>query len=259
MTEETITIGGIEVTDPNETFDRLSILLWGPSGCGKTTLASTAPGRKLFITFDPDGDKSLKGIPDCKVLDLSDRPASITQRFMQDDPLRISQEFDNFDTIVFDSATFYTALSLKAATEEVKSVTMEAPAQLGYGFRNTRTMTALNNLNRLTKKHKKHFIIITHEGSPVTDKDGTVLSISMLLGGKMANNLSAAMSEVWYMEDRNGKRFISVRPVRLRSPMKTRMFNATQQDCTFEWKADTGISDWHKDWCEKGAKIDLPS
>lgn len=39
-----------------------NILIYGPTGSGKTTLASTAPGKKLFYMFDPSGLNSLKGL-----------------------------------------------------------------------------------------------------------------------------------------------------------------------------------------------------
>ena len=38
---------------------RVSMMLWGSAGCGKTTFANTAPGKRLYINFDPDGTSSL--------------------------------------------------------------------------------------------------------------------------------------------------------------------------------------------------------
>ena len=46
----------------------MSLLLWGASGTGKTTLACTAPGKKLLILFDPDGDASIAERDDVDVV-----------------------------------------------------------------------------------------------------------------------------------------------------------------------------------------------
>ncbi len=60
------TLGAVDLSST-----RVALLLWGASGCGKTTLASTAPGTKLWILFDQDGANSLAGRDDYVVLDLT--------------------------------------------------------------------------------------------------------------------------------------------------------------------------------------------
>ena len=49
----------LKIEKPTDMLARMSMILWGDAGCGKTTLAATAPGRKLFIALDPDGDMSI--------------------------------------------------------------------------------------------------------------------------------------------------------------------------------------------------------
>jgi energy-coupling factor transporter ATP-binding protein EcfA2 len=68
---ETLVAGGISIMPPTAEDMQLSMLLWGDSGSGKTTLAATAPGIKLYLLFDPNGDLSLAGRSDVLVLNLS--------------------------------------------------------------------------------------------------------------------------------------------------------------------------------------------
>ena len=67
----TIKIGGQEVQSVQGTSSRMSLLLWGQPGVGKTTLAATAPGKKLWVNFDPDGTDSVAQFENIDVVDLS--------------------------------------------------------------------------------------------------------------------------------------------------------------------------------------------
>ena len=73
-------------------------------------------------------------------------------------------------------------------------------------------------------------IFITHEDdSGVRDKEGNLLHITMLLGGKLSGQVGLQISEVWFMSDDGKQRKIAVRPCRTRKPMKTRMFDTTRK------------------------------
>ena len=101
-----ILIGGMQIKPVEDTVDRITGLIWGPSGAGKTTLAATAPGRKLFISFDPDGTSSLLGWPNVVVADLSSANASIVEQFKSaQNPLNLNAYIEQFDTVIIDSLT----------------------------------------------------------------------------------------------------------------------------------------------------------
>ena len=63
----------LKIEKPTDMLARMSMILWGDAGCGKTTLAATAPGRKLFIALDPDGDMSIRHMPDWERVNLTKR------------------------------------------------------------------------------------------------------------------------------------------------------------------------------------------
>jgi hypothetical protein len=85
-----------------------------------------------------------------------------------------------------------------------------------------------------------------------------------MLGGQLPNITSKDISEVWNMRDQGGKRYIAIRPERLRSPMKSRMFDMSGKTA-FEWKynANNGLgntlAEWWQRYIEHGhAKIQPP-
>jgi len=268
-------LGNFVVAAPSFEQTRMTLFLWGPSGAGKTTLASTAPGKKLWILFDPDGAASLIGRDDILVLDLSGERHGIVSRFNDDDPFRLTaflKEHPDIETIVFDSATAFAQLSLEHAVSEIKKrfpttqVSLEDPAPKGYGHRNTLVLRAITSLMRLTKLHNLHYIIITHEDTATTDEKGNVLFITMALGGKIPNNVGLQLSEIWWMNSNDkGQRMIAVRPCRTRKPMKSRMFDQTGAPefvwhyNANEWKGD-GIKEWFEAWKERGGKkLSIPT
>lgn len=270
-----ITLGGFTVKPPNADDLRIAMLLWGDAGCGKTTLAATAPGKKLWILFDPDGALSLIGRDDIVVLDLSSERHSIVAKMKDDDPLGITKMLkDNPDieTVVFDSATAFASLALDHGVANIKRqypntvVSVEDPAQKGFGHRNTNVMRALTAMMRVTKGLGLHYIIITHEGAPVTDEKGNVLHITMQLGGQIPNLIGLQLSEIWWMSRNDkGKRSIAINPCRMRKPMKSRMFDGTGA-VEFEWKfnpntwSGDGIETWFNEWKEKGGrKVSIPT
>lgn len=262
-----IQVGTRVIRPPSAQTATLSMLLWGLAGCGKSTLAATAPGKKLWILFDRDGLQSLTHRDDVLVLDLSGETHFITQSLKDDNPFgleKILNEHPEIETVVFDSVSSYSILCAENAVMNVRSATVENLGIKGYGHRTALTLRALTALSRLTSRLKRNFICIAHEATPDKNEDGSINFITVALSGNTTNQVSAGISEVWWMSDTGKERRIAVRPVRQRIPMKTRMFAAGAVS-EFVWKfdADTwkgeGIADWFQRWKDAdGQKIPLP-
>lgn len=272
MADAVISIGGLDVKSLANTDQRISMLLWGAAGCGKTTLAGTAPGKCLWINFDPDGVESLRAFPDYKerflILDLSAQKHTITEKFRTDGGLGIDKlladDSMGISTVVVDSVTAYSMLAVEAGIAVTKGATLERPSPGAYGARNALTLRMIQAILRTTAKYNKHVIFITHEDAPVTNDEGQVLYITMQLGGKLPDQAALQLSEVWYMQDTGKSRRIMIRPGRNRKPMKTRMFDA-RTVIEFDWPYDVmapnpkfELETWYKEWVESGQKIQAP-
>lgn len=276
MDEEkpTITLGNIKVSFPDTDLKRISLVLWGRAGSFKTTLASTAPGKKLWINFDPDGPYSLSGRNvlhnDITVLDLSGEPEGVVMKFKEHVPTDITSKWQEFDTIVIDSLTTFGEMALKhgvvVARGTVKGAksSLEEPGYSGYGNKYTWMNLMVANFLRETKRAGKHIILICHEDRMEKDKEGIPLYISILLGSSLIEQIPINLSEVWHVEDTGSERRIQVRNCRMYKPMKSRMFR-TDLGPEFNWKYDAikwegeGISDWFEQWkAAGGKKIHLP-
>ena len=255
----------IKIERPTDTLSRLSMILWGDSGSGKTTLASTAPGRKLFIMLDPDGDMSIRNAPDWERLNLTTETSTdIVKEGMKPDPYTLYTKLDNFDTVVVDSLTKFTEHALQYAVRIAPKSSIEAPGIQGYGLRNICVGAFVSNIIRITGKLNKHLILITHEKDADKNNDGAIVSVNMMLGGQLPNIASKDISEVWNMRDQGGKRYISIRPERFRSPMKSRMFDMTG-NTSFEWRYNSNklagptIAEWWDAYTSGGfAKLPVP-
>lgn len=279
MTEPTTTppeikLGNIPLRSPVGSHTRLSLMLWGPSGCGKTTLAATAPGEKLWLMLDPDGDASLAHRSDVHVLPLYEHGAAVVEKFKTPNPLdieRVLRDNPNIRTVVFDSTTTFGEKALQhgvevaAGTKKGKSSTLEDPGLAGYGNKNVWTHLAVSNLLASTAKYKANMIFIAHEGTPDKNDEGIVTQVTLLLGSTLSKEVPIKISEVWAMYDNGQKRFVAVRPCRSRTPMKTRMF-VTSGEPEFELKYDPlkdgddkAISGWLVAWAKNNyQKIPLP-
>lgn len=258
---------------------RFSLLVWGASGSGKTTLACTAPGKKLIINLDPDGETSVKYRGDTHVIDLSKLS---TEKVLQElkhehNPLGLDKFLDenkDIETVILDSATSLSIRALESAVSQgigrsnKFTPTMEAPGLSAYGGRNAILLTCIRGLLRVTGRHNVHCIITTHEDNPTTNDEGVVLYISMMLGGKLINSFSLQMSDIWWLrEDGKGAHLIAVRPCRAHKPMKTRIF-VTDDQPEFplkydpeDWKniKNNPIANWWASWEKgKGKKLALP-
>lgn len=281
-------LGNIPLTDAGSLQQRLSMLLWGEAGDGKTTLAATAPGKKLWINFDPDGPTSIAGLANTHsgrtdtvlsipntYADFSGQTSSIVEGFRRDDHLGLGKilgaEDCDIDTVVVDSVTRFSQLALELAVKNRIggssnwTPSLETPGQTGYGARNTMTYRMFADIFTVTKKYNKHVIFITHEKDPTTNDKGETLFITMMLGGQLPKLGSSQVSEVWHLAHANGKRRISVQPCRMRKPMKTRMFNADIKSPEFDWVYDINnpdprmeINTWWNDYIANQGKIPLP-
>jgi hypothetical protein len=261
-----IIIAGIPIQKAGARSHRISMLLWGSSGSGKTTLACTAPGSKLLISFDPDGSSSVANRDDVDVLDLSSSNGGIAEKFKSPDPLGLKKVIEDYDTIIVDSLTSVQAICLERGISGVKGATVERPSPGAYGTRNSLTLILIKNMLRITGAAGKHIIFIAHEGAPVTNADGLVMHISMMLGGQLPEQASLNFSEVWALTDTGKERRIAVRPIRSRKPMKTRMFatpRVTDAEFQSPFDADAlegdGIAEWYAAWVKAGyTKIPVP-
>jgi hypothetical protein len=268
----TITLGGVTLTRPTDTNKRITCLLWGDAGCGKTTLAATAPGRKLWFNFDPDGTNTLAGInEDISIFDLSATSTNITEQFKNEgNPLNIKAYMDEFDTFIFDSLTNITDKTLTQGIKTNKGASIERPSPAAYATRNALAIRLVKNVMAATSKAKKHVIFTAHEGAPNTEEDtGLVLFITLALGGKLPANVGIDFSEIWtmYQVDSRNERRIAVRPSRKRKPMKTRMFQQTEPEFTWSFNADHWdaasntqyrLDTWFNLWNTRNQKLPLP-
>lgn len=266
MEQLEIKIGGVSASNETNIKTRLSCMIWGPAGVGKSTLASTAPGKKCWLLFDPNGADSLRDTAEwnnCQVFDLSKQPYTIVQQGCTDNPFGLEQYLknDTFDTVVFDSATTYLDMCLKYAVATTKSATVEVPTQAGYSRRNSYMKQTLNNLIRLTNKYNKHIIIIGHEDNGQMDDLGNLVKQTVMIGGSSNTAVCITLSEIWYMTETAGKRKVMFAPFGVKTPIKTRMIDTTK--CrSIDWVYDLqnggkGIKDWFELWNKSKGKITL--
>lgn len=258
--------GGIPLTSPRVDNVQLQMLLWGDSGSGKTTLAATAPGTKLFLMLDPGGDLSLADRNDVAVLNMaSEPPTKLITQFGLADPYGIGKILmarPDIETVVVDSMTTLAYAALQNSVMFNKS-TIERPGMHGYTYRNASVLRATIAIMRLCAEHKRHLILITHEGAADRNSEGVPISITMALSEGTANQVGLRFNEVWNLSDTGTERRIAIRPCRLRKPMKSRLFKSDQPEFVWHYNADTGegegISHWYKAWqAGGGKKLALP-
>ena len=273
-------IGNHEIHPVTSTsISRFTLLMWGGAGTGKTTLACTAPGKKLIINLDPDGETSVKYRGDTHVIDLSKLSTDDVLRELKHEhnPLGLDKflkENQDIETVILDSAT---SLSIRALESSVAqgigrsnrfTPSMETPGLAAYGGRNAILLTCIRGLLRVTGRHNVHCIITTHEDNPTTNEEGVVLYISMMLGGKLLNSFTLQISDIWWLrDDGKGNQMIAIRPCRSHKPMKTRIFK-TDVEPEFplkynpeKWEdlKNNPIALWWSQWEKgKGMKLALP-
>lgn len=263
----------MQVVAPSAAVDRMTGLIWGPVGSGKTTLAATAPGKKLWIQFDPEGAISLTDRTDVVLVDLSAEPDGIVLEFKDDDPLRLGKylkENEDIETVVFDSLTSFgdkaqvQGVASAQMTKKGKEATLEDPGYAGFGNKNTWTRLAVQNLLRITKLYKRSLWFIAHEDRAEKDANGVIKQITIMLGSSLSEQVPLKLNEVWRLADTGTQRRIYVRTHGHHKPMRSKMFD-TRASSFFVWYYDAleqkgqGISDWYAEWkANQFRKIPLP-
>lgn len=270
----------IGMDQPSDVDLPVNMILWGKTGCGKTSLASSAPGNKLFIQFDRSGHTSLAGRADCTILDVSSADASICDDFVGDNPLLLRKVITDrsITTIVFDSLTTYYWVCLNNVISKLRgrggnSISLETPSQAGYGQRNIVMLRSLTAVMLLADKLNLGVVFILHENTQqmLSVKQGDKIveipgDITPSITTRMVDQIGVRMSEIWHMTQLDGgSRRVELRPGRHYTPMKSRMFDTTRGDGEFTVKYDAttnkgdGIATWIDAWRKEGGrKIALP-
>lgn len=253
--------GNVPINKVGELSPLIFALIWGPSGAGKTTLAATLPGRKLLINFDPGGYGSVADRDDIDVADYSSVGSDVAEQFKTDaNPLGIRNTVELYDSYIVDSLTTVGELTVDRGIKLTKGATVERPSPGAYGARNALILKLVSNMLKFASSHGKHIAFIAHQGAPVSNEEGSVVSLPMYLGGQLPSQTSLRFSEVWALYDlpSSGKH-IGIRPCRMREPMKSRMFD-TRTEYEFPWTYDPvthegdTIADWHDKWIDGGKK-----
>lgn len=278
---EEFNLGPVVVRSGLEAPRRMSVLIWGAAATGKTTFAATAPGNKLWLSFGDQEHVSVAHRPDVKVADYSGlTPEELFKHANSDNPFgldKVLAERPEIQTVVCDSVTMlvYNALqhSIKSAIGAGRRgfvPTIEEPGQAAYGARNALTLRVLGGLLRVTGKHGVHFICTAHEADPIREivnGKETTTAVCIMLGGQLANHVTSRLSEIWYMSvyspaGKTAERRLAIRSVRLRRPVKTRMFSGkTPSEFALEYDADKPdkgqmtIAGWYDEWRKRGEKI----
>lgn len=267
-------LGSLEVSPITAREELLTALVWGKAGTGKTVLASTMPGKKLWLQFDPNGTASLKRRDDVFVADFSAYKAAKLADFKQggvieSDLLKLIKE-GGFNSVVADSLTHFGQLALHYGIVSGKAsvgrfvASIEAPGQTGYGVRSALMLDFCTMLLRVCADSRAHCMFTAHEQETVNE-DGSVTEITMNLGGQGKNIIPAKISEIWHMEDTGKERKLYVRAHGVKRPMRTRMFTVPEGQTSFVFKYNQetgngqGIEDWYAAWKAAGFdKIRVP-
>jgi hypothetical protein len=267
--------GPFEVSSKDAVSRRMTILIWGPAGDGKTTLAATAPGKKLWLSFGDNEHQSVLDRGDVEVMHLYKyRYDDVLKHGRSDDPFGLDHILaadTEIETVVCDSVTALTDMALRKAVDDGLGAsktfrpTMEHPGMSAYGGRNAITLEVLTKLLRITAKHDVHLIMTAHEADPEKDAEGIVQYITIMLGGKLVNNVTWRLSEIWYLSQDGRGRQLAVRPTRKHRPMKSRMFTGIGEpefilsyDSNKPDKGQMTITAFYEQWVKQGGKLPIP-
>ena len=238
-------LGSMQVETTASRREQLSMLIWGKPACGKTILAATAPGKKLFLQFDPGGTASLARSDDILVADYSGMaPAQIATlkqgTIVESDLTKLIRE-QNVSTVVVDSLTSLGQIALTYAIQSGKAngrnfvASLEMPGLTGYGIRSAILLDICAMVLRVCSDTKAHCIFVAHDKETLDD-NGRIAEISVALGGQGQTAVPAKINEIWHMEDTGRERLIYVRSHGVKRPMRTRMFELGPKDTHFTWK-----------------------
>jgi AAA domain len=268
--------GPFEISSNDAVSRRMTILLWGPAGDGKSTLAATAPGKKFWLSFGDNEHQAVLGRKDVEVMHLYKyNYDEVLKHGRSDNPFgldHILARDTSIETVVLDSVTALTDMALRQAVAmrlgagQGFTPTMEHPGMSAYGGRNAITLDVLQKLLRITAKHDVHLIITAHEADPEKDKEGVVQFITIMLGGKLVNNVTWRLSEIWYLSQDSKGRQLAVRPTRKHRPMKSRMFTGIGEpefvllyDSNKPDKGQMTIASFYERWVTKESKLPIPA
>lgn len=221
------------------TLARVSMLLWGTAGCGKTHFANTAPGKRLFLNFDPDGTASLPLSDDTLLLDYSQEHNRIVSEVKSSNPFNLDtilRENTDIQTLIVDSVTAFTSKTVDHAVDVVKGATFENPSIQGYQVRNRYALGLCKSLLLITARYNRNVIFICHEDSE-KNSDGALVLVTVMLGGTLREEVPLHISEVWHLVDKVSSRVAQVRSSGMYKPMKSRMFDTSN---SYEFEISTG-------------------
>ena len=185
--------------------EHLNIVTYGPSGSGKTFLISTLPGKKLIVSFETGGTKSLQGKENIDVYDCTvDGNNNELARERRIDKLRhfITQVLPtiigNYQWLCIDSLTELSQLIVESLEKKYpdKSNTFVLWGEYNKGlrailkdFRDVRINTYMTCLDSIDKD------------------DSGKRFISFDINGKISNRIPALFDEIFYLKefDENNK------------------------------------------------------
>ena len=273
MTE--ITLGQATVVPLTQKRERMTMLLWGKPACGKTVYASTAPGKKLWLLYDPNGTASIRKRDDILVVDLSTYPIAKLQDFRQGtsferDLVSLIRD-QGIETVIVDSITSFSQMAMEYAIKHPTSsgsnfkASLEMPGLKAYGTRTAAIIAMCGMVEMAARSNGAHLIFIAHDMESYNDK-GEIDEVTISLRGGAAEAVPPRISEIWRIEDDGKQRWAYVRNHGKFKPMRTRMFatpdGQTRMRLSYDQDKSTGMTldALYKQWEENGFdKLALPA
>lgn len=206
-----------------KTEGALKILIQGDSGIGKTCLASTFPGKILFLDFDSKVDSAAawlrhKGLTEqLSAIEVEQFPAQlgvspidrltkvIAEKLI---PQQKSGKME-FTTLVLDSITTFSSATLahivktNPGTKRNLSAQGPQPGLQDYGILRREFQRLIQGLLTLPC----NVVMLAHIAVEKDETTGTMLRHAMM-DGSFAKELPIYFKEVWRMHIRDGKRMV---------------------------------------------------
>src|SRR5262245_43488273 len=117
-----IQVGPVMAQEASIAKSRMALLLWGQAGCGKTTWGATAPGTKLWLSFEDQEHISIMHRKDVLVANVDEvEYDELFKHAQSDNPCgldKILADHRDIETIVCDSATAIAFRALQKAVGE---------------------------------------------------------------------------------------------------------------------------------------------
>lgn len=229
---------------------RLVGIIWGDAKTGKTTYACSLPGRKLIINFDPEGFSSVAYRDDVDVIDLSNIAPKEAITAAKKAGTYIIENAEKYGSIIVDSLTTLTELSLRDAVERGVGKgkngfvpTIDEPGLACWGARNNNVNDVVSKILRATGQTKLHCFLIAHADDPEFTQDGkTIVQQTIMLSAKIRNTTGLKVSEIYHLGQDANRRTIYLAPHGVKRPMGSRIFD-TAKFKQFELKYDINKPD----------------